>query len=297
MSICVVARCRDERNIVEWVEHYMSLHFDHAIIYDDVSVIPVNIPIHLQNSCTVIRASKHVNLLGPAFDAIMKVVREKKFEFILDVDMDEYLYIGKFKSVQEMLGHFEPVDMIKINRLNFGPNGHVSHNDKIDGTNCKEAFTKCRNKLTSWGKCIARVSKIQHKHDPHSFGMLHKSIIKDIEGNITDGNPASEKVNLHVASNDSEVDYDKLPICIFHYSVQDLNTFINRKFNINSMIHTNYLKNRINDKFENMNSEIREKLICILQGTRAPETESEKKVLKAYLWLTGDDLINKAMLH
>lgn len=63
MSVCLISRCRNERNILEWISYHLEKGMDHIIIYDDLSTIPVaNIvyPTFTIKQCTIIKPQKRL---------------------------------------------------------------------------------------------------------------------------------------------------------------------------------------------------------------------------------------------
>ena len=294
-KICLGARCRDEKNVLEWVSYHLGLGFDHIIIYDDISKIPVSDIIYntfSKKQCTIIRAKKHIDLIGPTFEIILPILAKMKMDFFLDIDLDEYLYLGRYNSVHEFVKELSPVDYIPIQRLNFGDN---NVNDNEEG-NCIRTFTKCSKTFAQHPKTMIKISKIKSKINAHYYDVFEDAISKTVNGNPYEpptvemasqqgpGRNRCSSAGLVPYDKDTmEVCYKELPVCLFHYTIQDKNTFINRKINVNFKVFSDKCQNRAgNLKYENMSDKIRQRLLDILNGKVQAETHSEKKIQKMF---------------
>ena len=127
MKIGVVARCRDEDKIVcDWVRHYKNLNFDKIWIYDFASKIPVKTILRSKNlyygdDLEVIRDD---NRLVDFPGCCIKENLDKYLavDWLLHVDIDEFLFVQNGFNVKKYLGLFKEhhVDIITINWLTFG---------------------------------------------------------------------------------------------------------------------------------------------------------------------------------
>jgi hypothetical protein len=248
MSAILITRCKNERNISEWVNYHLSIGFDKICIYDDISTIPVSDVIKNKN-VHIIRTDKIISLHGRStnsvYDYLMEYVNKNNFKYVMDLDIDEYLYLSKYKNLKQFLGAFEPFTAIKINWLNFGSNN--LENRELDSL--IYSFTKSQRFLTPTCKTIAKTSSISGKKLPHNFVYEDnsKQIFKNIKnkrvGNRFQGRTFfCEKYKLNISQNR----IISAPVCIFHYKIQDLKTFYDRKTFINPLGYNPYTKESTN---------------------------------------------------
>jgi hypothetical protein len=297
MKIGLATSSKNEKNIIEWFNYYIKIGIDYFIIYDDLSDIPIqdvfnennidiskyfifrnndtdNIYENLNQRYIVHRAylpNSWINLFIP------KCI-EKNIDYLLYVDVDEFLYLDKFKTVHEMVTEYLPVDVLKINWLFFGSNKLIENNGV---NNIIDSFNKSCKYLcqgTNSLKSITKVSKISttnaFQYGPHVLPIINNCIVKDIYNNILE----SYGNNLNHLTPFLRKDHDyKNNIYIAHYSCQDLTTFVKRKFTNKTNYYwwTTVLKvpNRIevynyvdiiNDNFSEFVNYINNKINCNL---------------------------------
>lgn len=297
MSACIITRCRNERNICEWVSYYLKLGFEHIFIYDDMSTIPVSevvYPKFSTNVCTVLRPARRKNILNGAYSTLMTSAKSRNYTYILDVDLDEYLYTGQHKTIQELIAYYQPFDMLQFNFLSFGSSGIKHYN----GNECIPIFTQCSKTLDTWGKAMARTDKITKKIHPHLFIVKPGSIVKNVENQrIKPSNSIMNKqLQVPVIPGTNIVDGNRLQVCVFHYATQDINTFINRKVALTTIFKdTPQLRRLLPHDYAIMDNTMRQMFISILSGETNPKNSDERNVLSLYEKFNHNDLINTVL--
>ena len=250
MRICLSTSSKNEKHIIEYINYYIKIGINYFIIYDDLSDVPIE-QIFIDNNIdksiyTIFRNNDTDNLYSNIEDRyivhkcyhpftwknlIIPKLIEKNIDYVLYVDLDEFLHINNFKNIQELVIDYLPFDVLKINWLFFGSN-HLLKNDGIN--NIVDLFIKSHNILcnsTGALKSITKVSSISTDDDtfqygPHILPIIQNAIVKDIEKNIQ----VSYGKNLHI-STPSLLDNNYLnKIYLAHYACQDLTTFVKRKF-------------------------------------------------------------------
>jgi len=215
MKCCVTTRCKNEHNIFEWVDYHLAIGFDQAIIYDDLSQIPVSTVVYphfTPQQCKVIRTDKKVQVTGRGHTVYTYILKEiKDFDYALDLDMDEYLYPGPHETIQGLIKAYQPFDLMKLHFLMYGNNNIKERT--ADG--CLDLFTRSHNKLNITCKAMGKVSSIQGKTCSHYWDLhkTRKNIIKNIG-----------EVNKVIPNNP-----EQLPVCVAHYAVQDTYNFVRRR--------------------------------------------------------------------
>lgn len=250
MKVCLATSSKNEKHIIEWIKYYIKIGIDHFIIYDDLSDVPIkNIFIEnkIDNSIyTIFRNNNTENLYTDINKRyivhkcyhpdtwkklIIPELIKKKIDYVLYVDLDEFLYINKYKNIQELVTYYLPFDVLKINWLFFGSDNLINNNGI---NNIIDLFTKSHPFLcneTGALKSITKVSSISIDNDifqygPHTLPIIKNSIVKDIENNIllSYGNDLNHSTpSLHDKNYINK-------IYIAHYSCQDLTNFVKRKF-------------------------------------------------------------------
>ncbi len=209
MKCCVTTRCKDEQNVLEWVDYHLAVGFDQVIIFDDLSTTPVSsivYPRFSNDQCKVLRPGVVTSKKRKHFLFLQEI---RTFDYALDLDMDEYLYPGDHLTVQGLINAYQPFDMIKLHFLMYGNNGYKKRIE--DG--CLDIFTKSHDYLNRTGKAIGKVCSIKGKTSVHHWDLKSRSVVKnigDIEKKIND-NPS------------------QLPPCVAHYAVQDTYNFVRRR--------------------------------------------------------------------
>lgn len=231
MSICVATRCKDESNIIEWMLYYYKIGFDHIYIYDDDSnptvFSIVNNSFDKDKYTITTNEYKETNINIRAITMNNKLYNlTKKYDYCLFIDLDEYLVLNHFKNIQEVLKYYEPFDMLKINWVLFGNNGHKY---KPKSNSLIENFTHSENCINNtWVKSIGKTCKIienLENNNPHTFKLIDDNvIIKNLKNEISKEKTSTNENSLQY------YDYKKLPIYLAHYIIQSTETFIIRRF-------------------------------------------------------------------
>ena len=249
--IVICSSVRNEQRILEWVNYYYKIGVNHIILLDDNDYEDNTLNQCLKNInpslFTIIKDKSKTNLEHIKCNYthskehwttnIQPCLKQLNATYLFKIDADEFLYLNKFKNIQEMIEFYEPFDSILINWLLFG-GSYLKRNDKNTITN---VFTKSDNNLHFHVKSLAKVNSIiDFNNNSHTFRLKNNSIIKDIDNNIVNFNQDSKK-SIDITSHKlPDMNY-KNRIYIAHYISQDYYTFIQRKFLDNiSEVYFNY---------------------------------------------------------
>jgi hypothetical protein len=239
---CLYTNVQNEERIVEFLKYYIKLGIDYFIILDDNSIKDVK-DILLENNFNLNNFS--VLYLGKRkfFDVycskthwdneVLPILNDKNIDYVLYVDADEFLYLNKFKHINELINFYSPFDSLKINWLLFGSCKIIKNNSN----SIINTFNKSNNVLAWYVKSITKVLSIDTSkivgHNSHVLTIKDNCVSKNILNNII---PQSN------ASNNSEgggvINYKDAPIYIAHYILQDVFTYIDRKV-------TSFMFNRV----------------------------------------------------
>ena len=228
VGVCV--KCKDELNVIEFMEHYYSLGFCYIFFVDDKSNPSVQSIIGerfkgkykivinekwLQPVSLISTFTKHIN------DNFSEI--SSRVDYLLNVDMDEYLVLKNpiFKNkIQNVISYYEPFDLLKINWVMFG-NNNLKYGDC---TTLKDKFTMSDN-ISSMGiKSLVKLNSYNKngRITSHLFDLKKNSIIKNCLNNITDNKQNENKTR--------GIQIMKLDLYIAHYISQTIEHFINRRY-------------------------------------------------------------------
>lgn len=242
MIVSLISRSRNEKNIKEWIDYHFNIGIKYIFIYDDFSTPPYS-DLYKQNNLFIIRNYERICMnpnnggknggYSQLFDKIKELLIEKEIEnidYILDLDSDEYLYLDNFNNIEDLINNYKPFDQLFFNFLMMGNHKML----KRDSNDLINEFNISNNKFQSWGKSLARYKSITFfKEIPHFFNLLNGKITKNVLGNICNNiNPIDQTNNINKLIT---IDNNKIlsaPPCVFHYCVQDIETFIENKVNV-----------------------------------------------------------------
>jgi hypothetical protein len=155
---------------------------------------------------------------------IMPLLIKNKIDYVFHADADEFLYLGKFENISEVIDHYSPFDSLRINWLLFGSNGV----EKNETNSIIYTFNKSDTHISTYIKSITKVSSISTEADegfypnPHVLNVKNDGIVKNILNQII-------PKNSNCIQNDLRLNKDDIPIYLAHYITQDVRTFIKRK--------------------------------------------------------------------
>jgi len=229
MSVCIITRSYNSRNLIEWIEYHLSIRVKHIFIYDDHSTVPIAKRVIGFKNVSTIRLKKRINNNGVfgngehAYQHLMRQVRKGGYKYVIDIDVDEYLYLGKYKNIQQLIKGFGRFDMILFPFLMFGTNGKK----KIDDNSYIKNFTMCEDKFRQWTKSIAKVASVSSKKCPHAFNLKRGGVTKNSVNHVikNGSQPIPKDKDLKLTIKNNTV--IKCPPCIFHYNIGDVREWIN----------------------------------------------------------------------
>lgn len=199
---------KDENStIVEWVIHHIKIGFDHIVIYDDMSCIPIfdtlksSLPDDLLSFVTVFVVNKDYyskddfidsELYDPDLYNISNFNKQNYFlslylkryrevaDYTLFIDCDEFLWIRDFLSIKEFMKSTQYCDGVYIPWAMFGTSFYA---DKPDGS-VQKNFIRHAKYLSRNGKTIVKNNKsIDYPKAPHDSFLINgaKRFWKDFD--------------------------------------------------------------------------------------------------------------------
>ena len=233
MRTAVYVNVKNEKRIIEFIKYYIKIGIDFFLILDDDSTEDVNEVLIKNNIKKDIYEVIYTNgrkFLQGIYNSkelwdkeIIPILNKNNIDYMLYVDADEFLYIRKFRNINELIFLYQPFDSLKINVLHFGSNNLIENNTN----SIIYQFNKSARQISDWVKCLTKVSSIctdKNKGftpNPHVLN-VYNGITKNIYNEIVSSQVTlKEKVK--------QTDYTFAPIYIAHYMCQDITTYIERK--------------------------------------------------------------------
>ena len=246
---CVFAPCYNENNILEWMDYHYTIGFDYIVIYDDKSDLSVKNIIEksemfdknkyyiMQNIVKQYLSKEGENDVPSCsirsnyfFNELKKIIIE--YDYILSIDIDEYLYLGNFKNINELIEFYEPFDSLYIYWKTFCGLKKYSNYSLIGN------FMLSKD-IEFIGKCLGKIKNIFSQTSPHCFDTFDKvTYYPDNEYNFINKDIFSNYFKLSENSGLKNLDYDIFKKCkennqiipyIAHYRFQSIETFLKRR--------------------------------------------------------------------
>jgi len=201
LGLVVIFRGEDDY-LVEWIEFHKMMGVEHFILYDNgvekssqVLLKPyiekglvTHIPFPDIPGLKDGRNAHTLSIQQMAYADFVKKFRSH-FKFILQLDIDEFLFPKSHNSITDILKQFDDSKLarIEVNWTNFGNSGHITKPSGLVINN----FTKSgKNIVLQTVKSISNTRYLSHRFtytNVHRFS--HRFTIKDIFTKIIFGYP------------------------------------------------------------------------------------------------------------
>ena len=229
IRVGICTKCKDELNIIEFMEHYYNLGFSYIFFVDDNSNPSIKriIGENFKDKYKIVVTdfSKNSKAFGNIFTKIINEnLNEIKnnVDYLFNIDLDEYLVLKNpifQNNIQNVIKYYEPFDVLKINWLIFG-------NNNIKSANCstlKDKFTRSSIIVRPLGiKSLIKLEAYNNKViTSHTFSLKSNSIVKNVFNNIELNNPVSTLKGIKK---------DDTNLYLAHYITQTTERFITRRF-------------------------------------------------------------------
>lgn len=159
-TVCLIAK--DEGPyLIEWLAHYVTLGFDHIVVYDNDSVDTTQA---IVNACS--RCDPRIELrdwpnrpeVVPQTAAYKDALDRAKTEWIAFFDADELLVLNQDESIHDFLARYgDDAGAIAINWLMFGSSGEKEYRDELQAH---------RFRLCSPNDMIKSIARVKHSSSP-----------------------------------------------------------------------------------------------------------------------------------
>lgn len=156
----ISANVRDDNDYLdEWIDYHLSIGFEHIIIYDHLSKIPVQ---SKWDNVTVYRLERP-SLFEPEFIHNFTLQNHKSF-WMAHFDVDEFIVLFESRNVNEFLQNYENHGAIGLCWSMFGSSGYI---DKPKGLVKDNYLWRRPDENPEWIKSIINTQFCTRINDPH----------------------------------------------------------------------------------------------------------------------------------
>ena len=222
VKVLLSTNVRDEDNLLEWVVHHLNLGFNHILIFDHRSKIPVKNVLNKipQKFITIERIEQEKIIKTELMKIGYLISLKKKYTWTIHLDADEFLVLNEDKNVSNFLKKYKIYDQVGVNWLLFGTGLHSVH---PNGKTILETYTKSEEIVNKHIKSFLKVktAKFQNCNNPHFY------ILKDMSKSV---NLFKQTLDpIHTYHYDLRKKYTEVPAFVAHYWFQAYGTYFKRK--------------------------------------------------------------------
>jgi hypothetical protein len=221
-SVALFTNARDESHIKEWAAHHLLIGFDHIVIFDHKSLMPlsqvfqkfdkrvITIPYNGENPVKLKLMNKAIIM-----------ARKLNVDWFIYLDADEFIILNNnFKGIKALLNKYKDAESLALNWLMFGTNNLVKDPEGLILDNYTKSELILDKQVKSFVRPFAAVNAI----NPHYYVVQNKSRMFALN-RILDG---SEPYSFNTCN----VPYHQMSAFIAHYLYQSEETYIKRKVNL-----------------------------------------------------------------
>jgi len=165
------ANIRDDNDYLdEWIDYHLSIGFEHIVIYDHLSKVPVK---SKWDNVTVYRLERE-SLFIPEFIHNFTLQNHKSF-WMAHFDVDEFIVLLQHKNINELLQGYEDHGAVGVPWSMFGSSGHVL---KPKGLVKDNYLYRREDENPEWIKSIINTRFCKRIDDPH-YGIYSRPAVNE----------------------------------------------------------------------------------------------------------------------
>lgn len=222
-EVVLIVKTDYSYNLVEWINYYNTIGFDHIVIYDNDSSVNFKNITELYSNVNYIKIDFFVQ--SELFKTHYKATQA---EWVYFADLDEFLWfdLTKYKNVNDFIVKKSTelnTNIIGIYWIKIGSNKVIEHRDNSINTTQIKTFKYINPKYESesWLKLIYKSNVNINEFNIHFVNPI--TLIKDIHNNIITID--NIKVNNYNYINDD--------CLIYHYFLRSYEEFYNKLYKTN----------------------------------------------------------------
>lgn len=249
--VMLFTNARDEPNIAEWIAHHLLLGFDKIIIFDHLSIEPIqnHLATTFDNKVQIIRKIGSGNIKQKLGKEAVQIAKNLNASWMLYLDADEFLVINKYCNVKQLLSQFKFADALGINWLLFGSSNHKTQPKGL----LTENFLMSDKLLNRHIKTFVRPERVVDYWylNPHFYKIVNPNRYFAATGNKMISGPFNNVRRV----------FTQTAAYIAHYYIQSEEEYIRRKCRkmddgtsarskkINFNIHNEVMNNQLQYKY------------------------------------------------
>ncbi len=165
--------------LAEWIEYYLLIGVEHFYLYDNASddnSTKILEP-YIQKGLVTLHSYPGVKKQMSAYKHSVKHYKQET-EWMIIVDIDEFIYLQKHHTLKEMLSEYKNYDAVQCRWVLFGDSGNISRPDGL----VIENYVHRSSYDKTWSyKSIIKPSKLIVALNQHKFYMLGKNVLMPFE--------------------------------------------------------------------------------------------------------------------
>lgn len=226
--LSVIARCKNEPFVAEFVQHYLDEGVDEIVIFDNGSDRPYPDDVTANDRVTILRDDVLFTLHPAETKSVMRHANGLSTEWLLYVDLDEFITTRRHSGRtirEELMSTFVGADCVKVPWVMMSANGRQhnpgsllletihrwDHDRRHENAMSDQKKFRCRYDQIEV-KCIYRPEKFEFVWDHHPHGAQEEIVCVD----SVDNAPARLDP-MH--SNLREPDIARAFLVCYHYRV------------------------------------------------------------------------------
>lgn len=221
-KVGLFCNARDEKHIKEWAAHHLLIGFDHIIIFDHKSKIPLcDVFSNFDKRVNIIKINlENGNIKEKLMNNAIVIANRMGLDWFIYLDADEFVILNnRFKGIKHFLNTYSYADSIGINWVMFGSNNLIEEPVGL----ILENYTKSCLLLDQHVKSFVRPQEAKYSDNPHYYHIRNPSKMLGINFKI---------LSYPYCFNKTKIPYNKAPAYIAHYVYQSEETYVNRKIKL-----------------------------------------------------------------
>lgn len=165
----------DEPYYDEWIDYHSKLGFEHFVIHDHRSIVP------LQNrwgdKVTIIRQERYDVTFPILFHN--ETLANFKCNWLGVLDVDEFIVLFQHRDIYHLLSNYEDTGGLAINWSVYGSSGHITRPEGLVKDNYVWRMPNdLRDSSISLVNTIIKANQCTHIHNPHT-ALCKKHIVTE----------------------------------------------------------------------------------------------------------------------
>ena len=194
------ANVRDDNDyLYEWINYHLAIGFEHIVIYDHLSKVPVKA--QWGDKVSVFRLERE-SLFIPEFIHNHTLKNFPSF-WMAHMDVDEFLVMFEEKDIKKFIEKYQEHGALGLPWSMYGSSGHQTKPE----TNVKDSYLWRRPDEETWVKSIINTQYCKRIDDPH-HGIYTRSAVNEIcepfAGPIANSPRAFAKINHYFTRSHEE---------------------------------------------------------------------------------------------